>query len=163
MIRVNSQSAGNLSDDGTNNDTSSGATQNMFRLPRGHRAQVDSSVGQIVFSSADGTNVSVDWMAEDNDADGIEALRKDCVFTGTIRVRPQRRPQEPRASRRRVADRSRASSALASSSCLQTATATDQDVFADPGVDHSMIHYNGQAGDAASHGSENDLDPDPAE
>ena len=159
VIRVNSQSAGNLSDDGTNNDTSSGLTQNMFSVFLGDIALNDSSVGQIVFSSADGTNVSVDWMAEDNDADGIEALRKDCVFTGTTRVLPN---ADPKSLGLRF-DGSLPITSFFSAGELEllaNCDGDDQDIFADPGVDSSMIHYNGQTGDAAAHGAQNDLNPD---
>ena len=159
VVRVNSQSAGNLSDDGTNNDTNASLTQNMFSVFLGDIALNDSSVGQIVFSSADGTNVSVDWMAEDNDADGIDALGKDCVFTGTIRVLQN---ADPKSLGLRFNGTLPITSFFSAGGLdlLAGCDGADQDIFADAAVDSSMIHYNGQAGDAAAHGAQNDLNPD---
>lgn len=101
---------------------------------------LDNVAGQIVYAKPGGTNVTVDWAAED----GHHALDRDCVFNGTARVRSS---GDLKRVNFRVPSGDAGPTTFFSQGGLKLigkCVAGDLDVTLATGVDHASIHYDGQ-------------------
>jgi hypothetical protein len=137
MIHANSQYTGPGVDYEENDDFDD---EDSFDLATAADGAMDNAIGQIIYAKPGGTNVTVDWAAED---DG-DALGRDCVFNGTARVRSS---GDPLRVNFRVPSGTAGPTTFFNQGGLKLSgtcsTGPDLDVNVSTTSDFASIHFNG--------------------